>query len=336
MRMNIFFVLDIYFLDAPECTISEEVTYAISVGETIRIPCNMSAHPKILDFVWTIKSRNRTRIISNYTQTAFQSFLTLNLKNKNQYGILYCQARNEIGKQKNPCISRIVEAALPKPVWNCSINNVSSEVIVACLSGASGGLPQVFHMEVITSKEVFNFSNYRTPWFKITNLSPNIRYTLVIYSENSLGVSQSVSYKGIAPSIAEMLASKGKDTYVGLPLVFILTSIGVLAFLMIVVYSGYKFAKGANSDTSIRLVKSSESKEFNFTLRTFHQEEVEIDTGQSAEQELIENNPDVVPLNKFGEFGNDHIIRYYLHSLYTHFFISTWPIKHMKAFFRKY
>ncbi|KAI8425441.1 hypothetical protein MSG28_007186 [Choristoneura fumiferana] len=121
-------------------------------------------------------------------------------------GWLACWASNDVGNQREPCLFRIMPAALPEPPINCELDNS----LLRCEPGHDGGLPQHFLLEVLEvrptepvehneiatlndqgtsgrgpTEAVYRASN-DAPQFSLDNLSPG-RYTLLVYSETPRG-----------------------------------------------------------------------------------------------------------------------------------------------------
>lgn len=68
----------------------------------------------------------------------------------------------------------LVDAGLPSVVKNCSFNNQTlHSVEIQCSAGYDGGLPQVFVLELISSRTGrvrFNMTNADEPYFSIESL----------------------------------------------------------------------------------------------------------------------------------------------------------------------
>ncbi|KAH9630038.1 hypothetical protein HF086_008008 [Spodoptera exigua] len=118
---------------------------------------------------------------------------------------------NDVGNQREPCLFRILPAALPEPPSNCEIENE----LLHCEPGHDGGLPQRFLLEALevrhraeTAREDNEISTmndqgisafglteavYRVrndkPQFALDALSPG-KYTLLVYAETPRGRSQ--------------------------------------------------------------------------------------------------------------------------------------------------
>ena len=271
------------------------------------IPCVVSAHPQVVRFKWIFNSTKEFKELpqSQHKFAGSKSELPYQPKTHDDYGLLTCLSKNEVGSQKSPCIFKIVEAAIPDPVWNCTLHNKTDSVVVSCAYGPTGGLPQTFHMELHTGKKLqnqYNISNPTKPWFEIKNLIPNRRFSAIIYSENTVGKSKGVELQGIAPSMAEMLASKEKSNSVSIPVISALIILLVFLIFGVVVFLIYKRTYREvpqDLDTVDNALARNESSDFIYTLKSVT--ENNLDTGQITSNTEIDQNPDVVP-NKNGKF----------------------------------
>ena len=62
-------------------------------------------------------------------------------------GTLMCWAKNDIGRQRHPCVFHLIAARRPNPVANCTVANKSSALLkMRCVPGFDGGMQQVFRL----------------------------------------------------------------------------------------------------------------------------------------------------------------------------------------------
>nr|XP_043067469.1 uncharacterized protein LOC108125450 [Drosophila bipectinata] len=133
-------------------------------------------------------SVNGSRSILKYTPVTDQD-----------YGTLSCWASNEVGTQQHPCLFQVVLAALPNAVSNCTVfNRTELSVDIQCIPGYDGGLPQIFVLEMFSTRTGitrFNLSNAEEALFSLENLDTltsmmvqeNNSLRLRIYSYNQKG-----------------------------------------------------------------------------------------------------------------------------------------------------
>ncbi|KAJ2942139.1 hypothetical protein O0L34_g11052 [Tuta absoluta] len=209
--------LTLNVLSRPECSAGSVVQQlAAAPGGEVRARCSVTA-PSARDagplrFYWTY---NGTRDVlpipaSNVTVMGSSSTVIHGLQTDagEDLGYLACWASNDIGNQREPCLFRIMPAALPEPPTNCEISNT----FLHCEPGHDGGLPQRFLLEALEvrppspseganeistlndqsfsgrglSEAVYRASNDVTPQFPLDALSPG-RYTFLVYSETPRG-----------------------------------------------------------------------------------------------------------------------------------------------------
>ncbi|XP_011188208.1 neural cell adhesion molecule 2 isoform X2 [Zeugodacus cucurbitae] len=143
------FSLDILY--APICLSNQLKVYGIAKHENVNVTCSVDANPPIVDFNW---------IFNN-------SIESIDV------------ATNHISK-----------TGRPDQVHNCSFINITvSSVIISCVEGFNGGLPQLFIMEVrnMYSKELYVNKTSSQPRFTLTTLIPGNPYILSIYASNLKG-----------------------------------------------------------------------------------------------------------------------------------------------------
>ncbi|XP_026490993.2 nephrin-like isoform X1 [Vanessa tameamea] len=206
-------------LSRPECSAGSVVQQlAGAPGGEVRARCSVSA-PSANDagplrFYWTYNGTKDVLPIPASNVTVMGATSTVihglpSLDDEDDLGWLACWASNDIGNQREPCLFRIMPAALPEAPSNCEIE----DEFLQCEPGHDGGLPQRFILEALEvrhhdtvqgdestmndqgisgrglSEAVYRASNDVTPQFALDALSPG-RYTFLVYSETPRGRSQ--------------------------------------------------------------------------------------------------------------------------------------------------
>ncbi|KOB69640.1 putative sidestep protein, partial [Operophtera brumata] len=145
---------------------------------------------------------------SNVTVTEASSTVIHGLPSDEEedLGWLACWASNDVGNQREPCLFRIMPAALPEAPSNCEIDNE----LLSCEPGHDGGLAQKFLLEALEvrpresamdneistlndqgisarglSETIYRARNDK-PQFSLDALSPG-KYTLLVYAETPRG-----------------------------------------------------------------------------------------------------------------------------------------------------
>ena len=99
--------------DVPVCRNAEPVVLGVGNGEMVDVFCDVVANPNVDAFHWAFN--NSAGLIHvpagrANTQNGTRSKLTYTPRNNKDYGTLMCEAKNEVGKQKQPCIFHIILA----------------------------------------------------------------------------------------------------------------------------------------------------------------------------------------------------------------------------------
>ncbi|EAT37347.1 AAEL010645-PA [Aedes aegypti] len=199
---------------APVCATEKIIIVGAFRSEPLHIPCEVHADPPPRQFFWKFNHSGETLDINKerFVKNGSLSILSYTPVSDQDYGTLTCWGQNEVGMQQWPCFFQVVLAGLPSTVKNCSINNqTQSSVEVQCIAGYDGGLPQIFMLELISSRSGrmrYNITNPDEPYFAIESLESLIHYTnmyddlgddnafkAVIYAVNQKGRSQGVVVK---------------------------------------------------------------------------------------------------------------------------------------------
>ncbi|CAB0002390.1 unnamed protein product [Nesidiocoris tenuis] len=198
-RVEIFvFPCKIRSIDSPTCKHDRVVVVGASRAESLDIPCQVDADPPARSFRWKFNNSGETldvgleRFSSNGTYSVLRYTPVADL----DYGTLSCWAENNIAMQSVPCLFQVVAAGKPYPVRNCSVGNeTSSSVVVWCLPGSDGGLPQIFLLEIYVGGSRtprVNFTATDAPYFYLTDLEVDVSIRLIVYAVNSKGRSSPV------------------------------------------------------------------------------------------------------------------------------------------------
>ena len=105
--------LEILLPDVPVCKNSDPVVHGVGKGEMVEVLCDVVANPNVDNFQWAFNnSAGLIHVPPSRAKTfnGTRSKLTYTPKNNKDYGTLMCEAKNEVGKQKQPCIFHIILA----------------------------------------------------------------------------------------------------------------------------------------------------------------------------------------------------------------------------------
>ncbi|XP_058060539.1 protein turtle homolog A-like [Anopheles bellator] len=198
----------------PVCATDRIIIVGAFRSEALQIPCEVQADPPPRLFNWKFNNSGETLKIGKerYIKNGSVSVLHYTPVSDQDYGTLACWGQNEVGTQDFPCFFQVVLAGLPSAVKNCSINNQTQHSVeVQCLAGYDGGLPQIFTLEVISTRSGrvrYNVTNPDEPYFLVESLENLLHYggayddisddnTLkaVIFAVNQKGRSQGIVVK---------------------------------------------------------------------------------------------------------------------------------------------
>ncbi|XP_015924964.1 nephrin [Parasteatoda tepidariorum] len=192
---------------APTCKGIGKSLYGVTRGESVNITCELDADPDDVIFRWSLNNSVENVELMNFTSKKIRSILTVTPKALLDFGVIMCWGTNAVGEQKEPCVSRIIQAGPPDPLRNCVIaNRTQNWILVECEPGYNGGLPQKFHLDVYNSAVDhlhFNLTNDEYPTFSVTKLSPNTPFVLVASASNEKGRSNSVALLGSTLSVRD-------------------------------------------------------------------------------------------------------------------------------------
>ncbi|XP_058447205.1 CD166 antigen-like [Malaya genurostris] len=199
---------------APVCATEKIIIVGAFRSESLHIPCEVQADPPPRQFFWKFNNSGETLEIAKerFVKNGSLSLLSYTPVSDQDYGTLTCWGQNEVGLQQWPCFFQVVLAGLPSTVKNCTINNQThNSVEVQCIAGYDGGLPQIFMLELVSSRTGrlrYNVTNPDEPYFVIESMESLIHYNslyddlgddnaikAVIYAVNQKGRSQGVVVK---------------------------------------------------------------------------------------------------------------------------------------------
>ncbi|KAI1303120.1 B-cell receptor CD22 [Halotydeus destructor] len=181
---------------APVCKESQRTTYGIARNEMAQVGCDLDADPANVTFHWVLNNSDIQTDIRSFIVNGTRSIASYVPTSQGTYGRMACWGENGIGRQRDPCIFLILPASYPEPVTNCSVRNQTlNSILVTCEPGDSGGIRQVFFLEVFsaeTDQLLANITSQDGPEFLVTELAAGSKLKLTLYSANTKGRSPSV------------------------------------------------------------------------------------------------------------------------------------------------
>ncbi|XP_041969779.1 hemicentin-1-like [Aricia agestis] len=214
----------------PQCRSEEDAqVHGAMKDSTLEFTCDIDSNPEPSSFEWILNRSGEDIVLppSSFETSGHKSVLKFTPSEDRDFGELSCYASNSVGKQETPCVYKLVAAGSPSSLRNCTVNQSDEGLVVDCLEGYDGGLPQRFLMEVIELPSMIvraNISSNSTPSFALQALDAGFSYLLNIYAANAKGRSEETTlstaairppdkYTGIvgpfslSPMIASLLAT---------------------------------------------------------------------------------------------------------------------------------
>ncbi|KAL4237159.1 hypothetical protein ACF0H5_005539 [Mactra antiquata] len=178
-------------LYAPRCRLSTVEKYAVWMGKSVKLNCNMESVPNNVLLTWRyeiseeiiLANQSTTNLADNDTITGS---LDLFVRLQSQYKTVVCYGRNSIGISTKPCRFHIIPPGPPEAPSNCSVETINALVNIKCNTGFDGGSKQHFVLQKFvnsmyetiqqTDEPLFNFVTYQNTTVRIC--SYNDEYSL--------------------------------------------------------------------------------------------------------------------------------------------------------------
>lgn len=118
----------------------------------LNVTCQVTAYPPPTAFQWALRSSTRGLLYvpeEMITWGGSTSWISYTPRAALDYGELLCWAFSERGRQRDPCIARLLPADKPDPPEKCRVSHRTQRALtVSCTAAHDGGLPQTFFMRV--------------------------------------------------------------------------------------------------------------------------------------------------------------------------------------------
>ncbi|XP_064553607.1 neural cell adhesion molecule 1-B isoform X1 [Drosophila montana] len=306
----------------PVCKHTDRVILiGASKDETVEVICEIQADPPPRTFRWKFNNSGETLDVGSerFSVNGSRSILKYTPVTDQDYGTLSCWAANEVGTQQQPCLFQVVLAALPNGVSNCSIfNRTELSVDIQCIPGYDGGLPQIFVLEMFSTRTGItrlNITNAEEALFSLENLDTltsmmmqeNNSLRMRIYSYNQKG--RSAAYL-LPDFIIGSTAYKTDDdvtltlspVIVGsvLTIIIIGVAIAIRIFLVTFVHNLRRNRQHGNKATSAGVVVQAADVFKSGNLEKPRWQHTDIKTKSSEDLVEDERDPDVIPSQYVG------------------------------------
>ncbi|KAL9931118.1 sidestep II transmembrane protein isoform 2-T3 [Glossina fuscipes fuscipes] len=298
-----------------------------SKDETVEVACEIQADPPPRTFRWKFNNSGETLDVGSerFSVNGSRSILKYTPVTDQDYGTLSCWASNEVGTQNQPCLFQVVLAALPNAVSNCTIfNRTELSVDIQCIPGYDGGLPQIFVLEMFSTRSGitrFNITNTEEPQFSLENLDTltsimtqeNNSLKLRIYAFNQKGRSASYSLPDF--SIGSTAFRTDDDVsltlspvIVGSVLTIVIISLAVALkiFMMTFLHNLRRNRQHGTKATATAVVtQTGDVYKGGVGIEKPRWQHTDIKSKSSEDLVEDERDPDVIPSQYVGSVGSD-------------------------------
>ncbi|XP_066966605.1 neural cell adhesion molecule 2-like [Macrobrachium rosenbergii] len=274
---------------APVCAEEQTHVYGAARHEEVSVTCRLDAVPPVVHFYWRFNSSGDVVDIaeSHVASQGLESSLSYVARTELDYGTLLCWGSNSLGRQRKPCVYKVVPAGPPDPPDNCSLTNQTTEALrVKCMPGYDGGLDQRYIIETYesdTGRLLVNITETSTPDFTIRGLEPGASYHIYVYSANIKGISDKKYLQGYTlRDVAERRTAQVRP-----PPEEMVSFTPILAVIVGVVVSLVLVALVAVLIVSLNKKKRPRNKNVAGPLQT----------SLADNRDLDDKNPDLIPAN---------------------------------------
>ncbi|CAK1583544.1 unnamed protein product [Parnassius mnemosyne] len=210
--------------DAPVCSDTSPQVVGAALDEALHVRCSVHADPSDVTFLWQFNNSGESFNVSPArfgTINGSTSELRYTPASERDYGALTCRGTNVVGRQMQPCIFQIVPAARPSPPRNCSVltsndsnwiedtfkDEIEDYVIIRCVTGFDGGLPQLVVLESLdpdTGIVKFNITANETNGIAMFLIPVGLLWVndaalrLTVFSRNDKGDSERIMLNALA------------------------------------------------------------------------------------------------------------------------------------------
>ncbi|RVE55340.1 hypothetical protein evm_000238 [Chilo suppressalis] len=208
---------------APVCGELSPQVVGAALDEALHVRCSVHADPSDVTFLWQFNNSGESFNVSPARYGAVNgsiSELRYTPASERDYGALTCRGTNSVGRQEQPCVFQIVPAARPSPPRNCTVSagnlsnwieenheDVGDSLVVRCVAGYDGGLPQLVVLEAldsdsgtvrfnVTANETDGVAVFLVPTGVLWSTGNSLRLT--VHSRNDKGVSERIMVHALA------------------------------------------------------------------------------------------------------------------------------------------
>ncbi|KAL3242323.1 hypothetical protein MRX96_021250 [Rhipicephalus microplus] len=100
--------VNVHVKHSPVCRSHQRVVYTAARAEEVDVSCEVEAHPAAVTFLWLFNSSLQSHQLDSVHWNGTQSTARYAAHSTDDYGTLLCWARNEVGRQEQPCVFLVV------------------------------------------------------------------------------------------------------------------------------------------------------------------------------------------------------------------------------------
>ncbi|KAI8425160.1 hypothetical protein MSG28_006989 [Choristoneura fumiferana] len=229
-------------IDAPVCAEPSPQVVGAALDEALHVRCSVHADPAQVSFLWEFNNSGESFNVSpaRYgTVNSSISELRYTPASERDYGALTCRGTNSVGIQAKPCVFQIVPAARPSPPRNCTVStgngsnwiedsssqDVGDSLVIRCVAGYDGGLPQLVVLEAfdsisgltrfnITANETDGVAIFLVPVGALWSIGGNLQLT--VHARNDKGNSDRITLHSLAYRDPERRTDGGSGLVAGM------------------------------------------------------------------------------------------------------------------------
>ncbi|KAI5633068.1 immunoglobulin domain-containing protein [Phthorimaea operculella] len=185
----------------PYCVDPTVAEYGLGESETINITCNLKANPEPSVYIWVYVDQNVELKNFHFTQphtrhATTEKTIEFQRPNETNFNTIFCWGENGVvhpDLPNTPCSFLVTNETAPHPPSACTAVKSLPDIIVECVEGHDGGLPQKFKFIVVEldSGKQLTYIEQREPHFKISAPKEE-NYKFIIFATNSKGDSKVV------------------------------------------------------------------------------------------------------------------------------------------------
>ncbi|KAF2364898.1 CD80-like immunoglobulin C2-set [Trinorchestia longiramus] len=191
--------LHITVLHKPRCSkgyLSRSAS--VARGDSVTLTCRVDAVPASnLAYTWTRLAQDGRETLLPYPaiNNGLTSTIEVTPMTVSDYHTLVCRAANSIGRQQEGCQVTLVPSGPPDPPQDCrgEAGAEKGSLVVTCIEGFNGGLPQEFSLLAWQSDTLVANMTSEFPEWGVGGLEEQKGVKVYLWAHNQLGTSDQLT-----------------------------------------------------------------------------------------------------------------------------------------------